>query len=180
MPTSHRNGTMKASNGSMKASTPTGCDNLDLPKRKPLRLKGYDYNQDGSYFVTICVKNRNKILSDIVGDDANIVLKKCGLVIQKYIKNVSEIEKYVIMPDHIHMIIRIRNSESTRASTHTDIYKNKVSNIVRSLKILTTKEIGESIFQRSYYDHIIRDQNDYNEIWEYIDKNPKKYKHNDT
>ena len=52
---------------------------------------------------------------------------------------------------------------------------NKISNIIRSLKTLTTKEIGESIFQRSYYDHVIRNQDDYNEVWEYIENNPKKW-----
>ena len=57
------------------------------------------------------------------------------------------------------------------ASTPT----NRVSNIVRSLKTLTTKEIGKSIFQRSYYDHIIRNQYDYNEIFKYIENNPKNW-----
>ena len=53
--------------------------------------------------------------------------------------------------------------------------KNKVASIVRSIKTLTTKEIGLSIFQRSYYDHVIRNQQDYNEVWEYIENNPKKW-----
>ena len=73
------------------------------------------------------------------------------------------------MPDHIHMIVRIENG-SMWASTPT----NKISNIVRSIKTLTTKEIGKPIFQRSYYDHIIRNQEDYNEVWEYIENNPQK------
>ena len=74
------------------------------------------------------------------------------------------------MPDHIHMIVQIENG-SMRASTPT----NRISNIVRSIKTLTTKEIGNPIFQRSYYDHIIRNQKDYNEIFEYIENNPKKW-----
>ena len=79
------------------------------------------------------------------------------------------------MPDHIHLIIKIDNG-SMWASTLT----KKVENIVRSLKILVTKEIGKPIFQRSYYDHVIRNQEDYNEIWEYIDNNPKKWLINKT
>ena len=67
------------------------------------------------------------------------------------------------------MIVRIENG-SMWASTPT----NKISNIVRSIKTLTTKEIGKPIFQRSYYDHIIRNQEDYNEVWEYIENNPQK------
>ena len=68
------------------------------------------------------------------------------------------------------MIVRIENG-SMWASTPT----NKISNIVRSIKTLTTKEIGKPIFQRSYYDHIIRNQEDYNEVWEYIENNPAKW-----
>lgn len=146
---------------------------MNLPQRKQNRLKNYDYSQNGAYFITVCVKNRKKILCDIVGDDAHIVLTKCGSIVEKYIQNVTEIKKYVIMPDHIHAIIHIE-SGTMRASSPT----NKVANIVRSLKILTTKEIGESIFQRSYYDHIIRNEQDYNQICEYIENNPAKWKRN--
>ena len=96
--------------------------------------------------------------------------KKYGCVVEKYIRNVPEIEKYVIIPDHIHFIIRIDNG-SMWASTPT----KKFGNIVRSLKILVRKEIGKPIFQRSYYDHIIRNQDDYNEIWENIQNNPQKW-----
>ena len=141
-----------------------------LPDRKHNRLENYDYNQNGAYFITISVKKRKEILCDIVGDDAHIVPKKCGTIVEKYIRNVPEIEKYIIMPDHIHMIVRIENG-SMWASTPT----NKISNIVRSIKTLTTKEIGKPIFQRSYYDHIIRNQEDYNEVWEYIENNPQKW-----
>ena len=143
---------------------------MELPKRKPNRISGYDYSQNGAYFITICTKDRKKVLSQVVGDDAHIVPKPYGTIIEKYICNVTEIEKYVIMPDHIHMIIRLDNG-SMWASTPT----NKIASIVRSIKTLTTKEIGESIFQRSYYDHVIRNQRDYDEIWAYIENNPRKW-----
>ena len=112
------------------------------------------------------------------GDDAHIVPKPYGLVLEKYIRNAPEIEKYVIMPDHIHMIVRLDNG-SMWASTPTNEThaspKNRVASIVRSLKTLTTKEIGASVFQQSYYDHVIRNQQDYNEIWQYIENNPRKW-----
>ena len=92
---------------------------MELPKRKPNRLSEYDYSQNGAYFITICSQDRCKILSDIVGDDAHIVPKPYGTIAEKYIRNVPEIEKYVIMPDHIHMIIRLDNG-SMWASTPTD------------------------------------------------------------
>ena len=152
---------------------------MEHPERKPNRLSEYDYSTGGAYFVTICTQDRKKILSTIVGDDAHIVPTPYGEVVEKYIRNVPEIEKYVIMPDHIHMIVRLDNG-SMWASTPTNPNKN-VSNIVRSLKILTTKEIGCSIFQRSYYDHVIRNRQDYDETWQYIENNPRKWflqKHN--
>ena len=52
---------------------------------------------------------------------------------------------------------------------------NRISNIIRSIKVLVAKEVGESVFQRSYYDHVIRNQKDYDEIWEYIEDNPRKW-----
>ena len=156
---------------------------MEAPNRKQNRLSEYDYSQNGAYFITVCTQDRKKILSQIVGDDAHIVPKPYGRIAEKYICNVPEIIKYVIMPDHIHMIIRLDNG-SMWASTPTDknvgadAYirpKNKIATIVRSIKTLTTKEIGESIFQRSYYDHVIRNQQDYDEVWEYIDNNPRKW-----
>ena len=141
---------------------------MDLPVRKNNRLSNYDYSQNGAYFITICTKDRCEILSKIVGDDAHIVPTYYGLVLEKYIQNVPEIEKYVIMPDHLHLIIRLDSGSMKDGAKH-------ISNIVRSLKTLTVKETGKAIFQRSYYDHVIRNQNDYNEIWEYIENNPKRW-----
>ena len=148
---------------------------MNLPIRQKLRLSEYDYGQNGAYFITVCTKDRVPCLSDvkIVGDDAYIVpqikLKQIGKIVDKYIKNIPEIDKYVIMPDHIHFILRL--SDGTMwASSPT---KN-ASNIVRSLKTMVTKEIGYSVFQRSFYDHVIRNEEDYVEIWDYIENNPMK------
>ena len=144
---------------------------MELPQRKRNRLPRYDYGQNGAYFITVCTVDRKRILSDIVGDDAHIVPKPIGRIAEKYIRHVPEIEKYVIMPDHIHMIIRL-DGGAMRASLPT---KNRVAGIVRSIKALTTKEVGEAVFQRSYYDHVIRNQQDYDEVWEYIENNPRKW-----
>ena len=150
---------------------------MELPQRKQNRITEYDYSQNGAYFITVCTHDRKKILSKIVGDDAHIVPSPYGQVIEKYMRNVPEIEKYVIMPDHIHMLIRLDNGPMW-ASAPTDLQnrtKNRISGIVRSLKILSTKEIGQSIFLRSFYDHVIRNQQDYDEIWQYIENNPRKW-----
>ena len=154
---------------------------IELPKRKSARLKYYDYSTPGAYFLTICVKDRKQLLSKIiVGDDAHIVpknrLTKIGLICEKYINNINikyknvSVDKYVIMPNHIHIIISLYGT--MRASSPT---KN-IKNIIRSFKIMVTKEIGKSIWQRSYHDHIIRGEKDYQKIWEYIDTNVIRWK----
>ena len=143
---------------------------MELPKRKRVRLQNFDYNQNGYYFITICTKEKQKRLCKIVGDDAHIVPLPYGIITEKYIKSIIGIEKYVIMPNHIHLIIKI-DSGTMWASSPT----KSIPQLIRSFKTLTTKEIGKSIFQRSYHDHIIRDQNDYLKIWNYIDTNPAKW-----
>jgi len=152
---------------------------MELPKRKPTRLKGYDYSTPGAYFITICTKDRKELLSKIVGDDAHIVpknnLSDYGLICDKYINNINgkyenvTVDKYVIMPNHIHLIMFL--SGTMKASSPT----SNIETIVRSFKTMVTKEKGCSIWQRSYHDHIIRGEKDYQKIWEYIDTNPLKW-----
>ena len=155
-----------------------------LQKRKTNRLKNYDYGENGSYFITICVRDRQKILSKIVGagvpDCPKIQLLYHGQIADKYINKLNafydniSVDKYIIMPDHIHFILTLKNG---RSGTTTPTGNNNVSNVTRfvgTFKRFCNMEYGKNIFQRSYYDHIIRNQNDYNEIWEYIENNPKK------
>jgi len=149
----------------------------ELSKRKKLRLEKYDYKKYGAYFLTICTKDKKHILGKIVGGDAYIAprieLSEYGAVVEKYIKNIKGIDIYTIMPNHIHMIIRIgHDSDGTMwASSPTQ----GVPQLIKSFKIMVSKECGESIFQRSYYDHIIRDEMDYIEKQNYIDTNPARW-----
>jgi len=136
--------------------------------RKPTRLENFNYSKEGYYFITICTAQKQKILCDIVGDDAHIVPTNYGNIAEKYIKNTDGIDKYVIMPNHIHMIIKNENG-TMKASSPT------ISQKVKSFKIMVSKTIGKSIFQRSFYDHIIRDEADYIRICEYIENNPSKW-----
>ena len=136
-----------------------------LPERKRLRLENYDYSNDGFYFITICTKDRKRILSEITLDGdggANVSLKPCGSIAESYIKSFPGIDKYVVMPNHIHMII------------HKTDGRSLVSDM-RAYKSLVSKKIGESIWQDSYYDHVIRNSDDYLEKWQYIDENPAKW-----
>jgi len=138
--------------------------------RKPNRLKNYDYSSQGVYFITVCTKDRKCILSQIVGGDVLIApqtnLTHCGEIARKYIESMPGIDKYVIMPNHIHLLIAIDGLMKASAPTIS------VPNLIRSFKVLVSKEIGQSIWQRSYHDHIIRDEEDYINHLQYIEDNP--------
>ena len=155
---------------------------MEFTVRKPNRLTEYDYNHNGAYFVTICTQDRKKILSSIVGDGFPVP-KPIGLIADEYIRKIPEkyppvsIDRYVIMPDHIHILLRIyTNPIGTGNPSPT------LGNIIGWYKYQVTKQVnaqyniaGERLFQRSYYDHVIRNQQDYDEIWQYIENNPMKW-----
>ena len=156
---------------------------MDLPKRKSPRLSGYDYNEGGTYFITICTQDRKCLLSRIVGDDAHGVPKNSltsfGRIAEKHILSGNKmnrvfVDKYVIMPNHIHLILIVEDAQSGTpgASSPTNAV---VPRFVAAFKRLTQQEIGERIFQRSYHDHVIRNQKDYLRIWEYMENNPKQW-----
>ena len=164
---------------------------IDMPYRKQMRLKGYDYSQAGCYFVTICTLHRRETLGRIVGGDAliapSVLLSEIGKITEKYINNIdikhekAHVDKYVIMPNHIHMIIALENG-AMWASPPTDGMMGaahssdaRIPKIIRSLKTLVAKESGVSVFQKSYYDHIIRHEVDYLTKWNYIDTNPLRW-----
>ena len=146
-------------------------------ERKKNRLADYDYSQPGAYFVTVCTKDRKCILSTVVGADAHIGpqvrLTKTGQVARRYLETIPGIGPYVIMPNHVHMIIHVPDQEPgngpMRASAPT------VGILIRAWKGLVTKALGQSIWQRSFYDHVIRSEQEYTEIGEYILGNPGKW-----
>ena len=168
-----------------------------LPKRKNLRLKDYDYASEGAYFVTFCAKNRTYVFWEDVG--ANIVrpqtalpLSAIGKIVDNKIQLIETIyrgvsvDKYCIMPDHIHMLIVLTNHELEHVAETgeqcsplqvaeikmTETHNPTISRIVKQLKGAVTKEIGHSIWQKSFVDRIIRSQSGYDAVWEYIHHNP--------
>ena len=156
---------------------------MDVPRRKPLRLKNYDYSSNGYYFVTICSHNRRQIFSKIVGQGlapAVTELTAYGKVAQKQLLDLENrfqgvnLDKFVIMPNHIHMIVIINKNEAGASPCPT------LSDIICAFKSLTVREChtlspDAKIFQTSFHDHIIRGEKDYEKIWEYIDTNPMKW-----
>ena len=153
--------------------------NDSLPQRKEMRLKRFDYNSPNAYFLTICIKERQQILSKIIlgkTEKPEIVLTNVGSVIERNVLSIdntgyASVDHYVIMPDHIHLILRLNGiiNETGNPTNQT------IPHIVSTFKRLCTKEIGENVFQRSYYDHIIRDRDDYETRMKYIYENPVKW-----
>ena len=161
-----------------------------LPKRKRTRLKNFNYNWVSSYFITICTNDKKCILGTVtkryIENDneisreqkisvcADVKLSSIGKTVEKYIEsskkayeNVIGIENYVIMPNHIHLVIYVCPNNEKESSSNALIPR-----YVSALKHLVNKECGGNIFQRSYYDHIIRNDKDFDNISNYIDSNP--------
>ena len=158
---------------------------MDLPKRKQIRLPDYDYSTPGAYFVTICTHGKRCILSDItVGADAlggpKPQLTDAGKTVEKYILSSERIpgisvDKYIIMPNHIHLILRISERNAGTDSGPPRASAPTIPDVVGAMKRLVNKELGGNIWQRGYYEHVIRNETDYRQIWEYIDANPAKW-----
>lgn len=155
---------------------------MTLPVRKPNRLPNYNYSSQGIYFVTICTEDRRNSLCDIVGDGSPVP-KPAGEIAQLFIREISvkypcvTVDKYVVMPNHIHLLISINKENGAADPSPT------LGNVVGWYKYQVTRTINEEmgqagnrIFQRSYHDHVIRGEKDYLKIWEYIENNPARWR----
>ena len=171
-----------------------------ISQRKSNRLKNYNYSQNGAYFITICTKDFKCILSQIV-QDTSVGEKSVGdgvldvpqVHLTKYVKIVNDriiemnniykdvsVEKYVIMPNHVHLLIVIDSYNDSiydgTSRTPSPTRQNSViSSFISTLKRYTNKQIGYNIWQRSFHDHVIRSEEDYLTRWQYIYENPKKW-----
>ncbi|MBQ7300769.1 MAG: transposase [Clostridia bacterium] len=156
---------------------------MNLPNRKSPRLQGYDYNQDGAYFITICSDQRRLLFSDITGappNDVSVNLTAYGDIAKKYIQLLPQkydiiLHAYVIMPNHIHLLFLMTHQiTGNRTPLETRSYLDKM---IGYLKMNISKEIHqinshEKVWQRSYHDSIIRSEKKYLHIWNYIQNNP--------
>lgn len=150
-----------------------------LPKRKQNRLKDFNYSSCETYFITICTKDKKNLFGSIVGAPIgrpSCELSEYGNIVDEAINNIEkkynriELDKYVIMPDHIHLLLTILADENGRPMGAPTI-----PNVINQMKGYVSKKIGFSIWQKLYYDHIIRDKKDYDEKWQYIDDNPRTW-----
>ena len=153
----------------------------EIPRRKPTRLSHYDYGRSGAYFITICTHEKRCTLSRIVGEGLAppaVHLSKYGMIAETQLHLLYDRfpaihrMRYVIMPNHIHILLTICREAGGASPSPT------ASQIVGAFKSLTTRECNRQygtvkIFQRSFHDHIIRDRDDYIRIAKYIAENPK-------
>lgn len=178
--------------------------------RHTIRLHGYDYSQNGLYFVTICTQNRECLFGEI--ENGKMILNEFGKIVDNKIhelkkyKNVG-VDMYCVMPNHIHMIIQIVGagpcacpshvrpntiSESTGSTQGSVIGSTQGSTptlgeYIKRLKTLTTRiyidgvthnhwaPFDKRLFQRNYYEHIIRSERELSAIRQYIIDNPKNW-----
>jgi len=157
---------------------------MKLPERKTIRLKDYDYSTPGWYFITICTKNRENLLCNIVGTDIlggpKIIFTEWGNIVNSQLIKMRDfyshikIDRYIVMPNHVHLILHI--TEKSGPPGRAVPTNSAVSDFVGTFKRFTGRKIGVNIWQSRSNDHIIRGEKDYLKTAEYIENNPYKWK----
>jgi putative transposase len=159
--------------------------------RRSIRLKGYDYTKNGAYFVTVCTQNRESLFGGIENDemrlnDAGQVTRQCWQDIPAHFPHVL-LDIFVIMPNHIHGILVIadalvgaKNFSPLRSTPKPSGTSKTIGSMIRGFKIGVTKWMRENtpvqhVWQRNYYEHIIRDDADLTAIRTYIADNPRQW-----
>jgi REP element-mobilizing transposase RayT len=173
--------------------------NPDIHHRRSVRLRDYDYAQEGLYFVTVCVQNRECLFGKIT--DSKMILNEMGEIASNEWLKTAELRKnvqlhnFVVMPNHFHAIVEIVGVPCVQLPLRpyarlSDEQKNEYMSgispksgalgiIVKAFKSAVTKNIHEMglyfAWQRGFHDHIIRDRNDHTRIANYIDNNPARW-----
>jgi len=180
-------------------NTPDMKDNSDIHRRRSIRLRGYDYTQVGAYFITICTQNRECLFGQIVDggmmlNEAGRVVVKCWHAMPDHFSN-FELDEFVVMPNHFHAVFVLhRRGESCIrpiSGDHKDrpygTLPDTVGRVIQAFKSITTHEyikgvkqyrwpsFPRKLWQRNYYEHIIRHEPELNHIREYIVENPLKW-----
>jgi REP-associated tyrosine transposase len=151
----------------------------DLPRRRSLRLWGYDYARAGAYFVTICTHERHCLFGHII--DVDVFLSPIGeIVAREWVASAEmrrdvELDDFVIMPNHLHGILLQGRSEAAAAA-------RPLGAVIRGFKAATTRAVAAAghslqhpLWQRNYYEHIIRNEEALEAIRAYIADNPAKW-----
>ncbi|MBS1258552.1 MAG: hypothetical protein MAG551_01611 [Candidatus Scalindua arabica] len=167
--------------------------NAKVHKRRSIRLKGYDYSQHGMYFVTVCTNNHHFLFGHIAEErmtlnNAGRFANKCWLEIPEHFPHVA-LDEFIIMPNHIHGIICIDTMNNVgvqnleplhKQNKYQQIIPKSIGSIIRGFKIGVTKWFRKNtnihnVWQRNYYEHIVRNEKELVRIMEYIMYNPLKW-----
>lgn len=166
---------------------------MEKPIRKQNRLKEWSYSNGGVYFLTVCTKDRAKILSSVRpdpngayfygGDEFRLTveLTPLGKIVEKYLLEAEKtgrflVEDFVIMPNHMHILLGIPG-DVLRDKEQGVAFHEEVPKFLSGFKTLCHKAAGDKFLQRSAYDHVIRNQYDYDEIARYMHQNPARWYH---
>lgn len=134
----------------------------------------------GAYFITVCTENRKNLFwmdarAITVGPE-NVPLTNLGAIVLQCILDIPKhypaitVDHFVIMPNHIHLLLQIHTDDTGRS-----VIAPTISTVVRLMKGAVSKQAGFSVWQKGFYDHVIRNDQDYQEIWNYIEGNPSKW-----
>ena len=153
---------------------------MEFPKRKQNRLTEYDYSTPNAYFITICVEKRKNLfwtdVGAIIDRPENVPLTSIGNMVQQCILDIPKhypaitVDHFVIMPNHIHLLLQIHTDDNGRS-----MIAPTISRVIRLMKGTVSRGAGFSVWQKGFYDHVIRNRKDYQEIWNYIEGNPGKW-----
>ena len=153
--------------------------NPDVHHRRSIRLQHYDYAKPGSYFVTICVYQKRWVFGEIANDSvclngAGKIAHESWLALSRQFPYI-EFDEYIIMPNHVHSIITIPETQSAPGQQPPTL-----GHIIRAFKATTTSQIRstctpEFAWQRNYYEHIIRKNGELDQIRQYIIDNPLRW-----
>jgi putative transposase len=167
--------------------------NPEIHHRRSIRLKNYDYTQEGAYFITICTQDRQCIFGDIKKGEMQLNL--LGTIADKYWQEIPQhfphikLDVFVVMPNHVHGILWIvkRIARETKTKDYGKMTPGSISTVIRSYKSAVTKKINlicnqkgmASVWQRNFYEHINRDEESLSEIRKYILNNPLDWDNDD-
>ena len=146
----------------------------DNMERKNIRLRDFDYSSNNMYFVTICTKDKKNLFWKSYNiENGDYVLSEEGKVVEKGIINIKDfypvsVQNYVVMPNHVHIVMTIEKEDFYNKNCN-------LSNIIKQYKGFVSKQIKFSPWQKSFYEHIVRNEKEYLKIYEYISTNPLKW-----
>ena len=134
------------------------------------------YDENGAYFITICTLDKanrfwsvgaaNRRPPECLSPMGRVAAEKIRMI--EVLHEAVHVDHYVVMPNHVHLLLRIENG-GRRIAAPT------IMSVINQYKGAVSKAVGQSVWQKSFHDHVVRDDEDYRRIWEYIDANPGKW-----